>query len=268
MFNNDISNVINAKGRVPYFHKDFPLILFWSHKSGCTSLLSWFFYQINLLGTTLKDSSDFMDLHNYEFTTYKADPTYQSQLITALQHKQKDTFKLVRNPYKRAVSSFIFYIPFLGIQNPIWNPMRKFLYNNENSHKGFSFKQFLYYLQHCKKNNLPVDPHFDQQYILGEEQFVTNYIYLEDFQSTIQALETKYNLKKSPLSSLVKFSHHQTHNMTYSGYYAETDITDPKFPKLPTYESFYDTETKELVKSIFHQDFKMYNYSTNYNLSL
>ena len=45
------------------------------------------------------------------------------------------------------------------------------------------------------KNNLPVDPHFDQQYILGEEQFVTNYIYLEDFQSTIQALETKYNLK-------------------------------------------------------------------------
>lgn len=56
--------------------------------------------------------------------------------------------------------------------------------------------------------------------------------------------------------------------MTYSGYYAKTDIINPKIPKFPTYKSFYDKETKELVKSIFHQDFKVYNYSTDYNLSL
>ncbi|HFJ9467067.1 TPA: RNA methyltransferase, partial [Bacillus cereus] len=40
-----ISNIINY-GRVPHFNPNFPLILFWSQKSGCTSLAHWFFYQI------------------------------------------------------------------------------------------------------------------------------------------------------------------------------------------------------------------------------
>lgn len=30
--------------RTPLFHEDFPLILLWSEKSGCTTLLKWFFY--------------------------------------------------------------------------------------------------------------------------------------------------------------------------------------------------------------------------------
>ncbi len=40
-----------------------------------------------------------------------------------------------------------------------------------------------------------VDPHFTQQYIQGEEEFVTNYIHLENFNTGISKLEEVYKLK-------------------------------------------------------------------------
>ncbi|MBG0968033.1 sulfotransferase family 2 domain-containing protein [Bacillus sp. SRB3LM] len=257
MSNSNASNIIVAQGRIPHFQKDFPLILFWSQKSGCTSFAHWFFYQINELKTAFKYHSF---IHNYEI--YKAAPSYQSELIKALQTNQKKTYKLVRNPYYRAVSSFVAQIDPLGYQLPQWKPIKQFLYKNENSVKGFSFKQYLYYIQHIKKQQAYLDPHIDQQYIPGEEQFITSYIYLEKFDMTIRALEMKYNLKKSPLHILTKSWHHQSEKMSHKGNYADVDITDPLFPRLPTYKSFYDNECLQLVHCIFHQDFKMYKYSS------
>ena len=47
MNNEDIKRIINHESRFPHFHPDFPLLLFWSPKSGCTSLANWFFFQID-----------------------------------------------------------------------------------------------------------------------------------------------------------------------------------------------------------------------------
>ena len=41
-----LNHVILHKDRIPHFHKDFPLILFWSHRSGCTTLANWFFFKL------------------------------------------------------------------------------------------------------------------------------------------------------------------------------------------------------------------------------
>ncbi|ANS51775.1 hypothetical protein BT246_64830 (plasmid) [Bacillus thuringiensis] len=71
---------------------------------------------------------------------------------------------------------------------------------------------------------------------------------------TIRALEMKYNLTKS--------WHHQSDKRSHEGNYADVDITDPLFPRLPTYKSFYANECLQLVHCIFHQDFKMYKYSS------
>lgn len=77
---------------------------------------------------------------------------------------------------------------------------------------------------------------------------------------TICAIEMKYKLKKSPITILTKSWHHQSDKMAHEGNYADVDITDPLFPRLPTYKSFYDNECLGLVYSIFHQDFKIYKY--------
>ncbi|WJX08370.1 hypothetical protein [Bacillus cereus] len=98
-------------------------------------------------------------------------------MIRALKDKDKNAYKLFRNLYKRVEIAFLFFIPFFEIQHPHCGPIKKYLYNNENSPKGFSFKQSLYYLQDSKKHDIAVNPYYAQQYIT-EEEFVTNYIYI------------------------------------------------------------------------------------------
>ena len=51
--------------------------------------------------------------------------------------------------------------------------------------------------------------------------------------------------------------------MIYKGDFSEGDITDPLFPRHPTFESFYDTECIQLVQTIFQNDFDTYKYSKN-----
>lgn len=98
-----LNHVILHKDRIPHFHKDFPLILFWSHRSGCTTLANWFFFQIGLFPEA-KKYHDF--IHYYEFWVYKNNTNYIPELQNGLLTAKKDVCKLVRNPYTRAVSSF------------------------------------------------------------------------------------------------------------------------------------------------------------------
>ncbi|HDP4862838.1 TPA: sulfotransferase family 2 domain-containing protein, partial [Pseudomonas aeruginosa] len=85
------------------------------------------------------------------------------RLGIALRDKQKETFKLVRNPFKRTVSSFVSLIAPPYVKNPEWQPIRKFLYQDENSPKGISYKQFLYYLLAKGAHTDDINPHFTQQ---------------------------------------------------------------------------------------------------------
>lgn len=109
-----------------------------------------------------------------------------------------------------------------------------------------------------------MNPHFTQQYILGEEAYVTNYIYLEDFDQEMQKLGSHFALKSAPISKLSTSWHHQTPAMIYRGNFSEANITDPLFPRYPTFESFYDTECIQLVQTIFQNDFDTYRYSKEY----
>ncbi len=62
------------------------IILFWSHRSGCTSLANWFFFQIGLF-TEAKKYNDF--IHYYEFWVYKNSTNYIQQLQNSLLEAKK-----------------------------------------------------------------------------------------------------------------------------------------------------------------------------------
>ena len=94
-----------------------------------------------------------------------------------------------------------------------------------------------------------------------KKNFIQCYIPLEDFNTQITKLEHTYDLIKSPLALLTNSDHHRAHKMIYAGSYAELSITDTDFPRFPTYESFYDKETMDLVTEIYAQDFEMYPYT-------
>lgn len=90
--------------------------------------------------------------------------------------------------------------------------------------------------------------------------FVISLFHLKSFSTEIAHLEQTYQLKTSPLHILTKSWHHQKDRAIFRGDFADADITDPLFPRLPTYDSFYDHETIQLVQDIFNKDFSTYNY--------
>lgn len=251
-----ITNIIKYR-RVPHFNANFPLVLFWSQKSGCTSFAHWFFYQIKLFKQAIKYDPC---IHHYENEVYKNSSDYFIDLAAALYAKKKDTYKLVRNPYTRAVSSFLSLIAPPYIENPAWKPIRSFYYGNDICKKPISFKIFLYYLKAKMTDLEQVDPHLIQQYVQGEEEFVTKYIYLENFSTEIVSLEQIYQLTTSPLHILTKLRNHQKDMPISKGNFVDADITDPLFPSFTTYNSFYDYETIQLVQYIFNKDFTTYKY--------
>lgn len=67
---------------------------------------------------------------------------YITKLSRELLKGEKDTLKLVRNPYKRAVSSFVSLIAPPGIDNPEWRPIRKFICNDVHAKRKYHLNIF------------------------------------------------------------------------------------------------------------------------------
>lgn len=220
-----LNHVILHKDRIPHFHKDFPLILFWSHRSGCTTLANWFFFQIGLFPEA-KKYHDF--IHYYEFWVYKNNTNYIPELQNGLLTAKKMFVNLYGIPIQgRSAPLLLADNPYAS---PQWESIRHCFYNDKYSNQGISFKQFLYYVQAFGSNSLAIDIHFSQQYVPGEENFIQYYIPLEDFNTQITKIEHTYDLTKSNLALLINSDHHRAHKMLYTGSYAELSITDASFP--------------------------------------
>lgn len=245
--------------RIPHYHKRFPLILFWSQKSGCTSLAKWFFFQIG----KLEEATQYHPwIHNYEFEIYKKQRNYKREVIRGILGSRKAAYKLVRNPYHRAVSSFLVLSGNGPVAQREWGKIREFFYKDKNIKKGISFKQFLYYVLEVGSDIRGMDGHFSQQYVDGEEDFITDYLYLEKFIEMISIVEKKYGLVKSPLASIIESDHHFSPSMVPMDDFSDTIITEGFFSDgtFPHYRSFYNDETKSLIEQVFKKDFEVYDY--------
>lgn len=239
----------HTKFKQPLYHKEFPLILFWSPKSGCTSLVKWFFFQNGLLEKAIKYDPW---IHKYRNKVYQKQMNYTGNLIRGILSAKKDTIKLVRNPYKRAISTFLHVLSYNNLIDEI----------GVDVNKGLSFKQYLYKIRRIGVNINSINPHIAQQYIGNEEYYIRNYIFLEEFNDAIRKIEENYKLLKSPYSEITTSFHHNTDKMTVIGEHAETVLTKQRLgSNLPTYKSFYDKETKDLVFYLYEKDFKKYGYN-------
>lgn len=237
---------------LPLFHKDFPIIFFWNPKCGCTSLIKWFYFQIGILEEANKYSQW---VHTYRENVYERQPNYKLDLKNELLNLKKVTCKVTRNPYKRAVSSYIATLAMPEIMRQIAPDVTQ----------GFSFRQFLYRLEKIGVEREIVNSHVAQQYIAGEEHFINNYINLENLNSELRNIERKYNLLPSPLDVITQSHHHVAHkmnrNQTVKELVADVNLfSSIRSSKLPPYQNFYDAETKKLVFELYEQDFIMLGY--------
>lgn len=84
--NEKVKKIIEYGARAPHFHPNFPLILFWSQKSGCTSFANWFFSQIGLYEIAMQYNPS---IHNYEYDIYKSKAGYIMKLSRELLRRKK-----------------------------------------------------------------------------------------------------------------------------------------------------------------------------------
>lgn len=255
--------------RVPLYNEKLPFILLWSQKAGCTNLTKWFFYQIGLYDEALEYHPS---IHVYKAGQFFKQDHYLDEIREQLENSQIDVIKLVRNPYKRAVSSFLTFSSYCFSSKPKnmlmyqdWLKVYDLFYNSKPPYKGMSFKQFLFFLDTTGSSVAHVDGHIAQQYMEGEEKLNLNYIKVENFFEDINNLEVNYQLKKTPHSLISKQKNHHSSNMSLHGDYSNITITSNILfsKKLPTYESFFDLENLELCEKIFKQDIQRYNYQSN-----
>jgi hypothetical protein len=239
---------------LPLYEKEFPLILFWSPKSGCTSLTKWFFFQIGLLQKAIDyDPSSF---HQYRGGVYQTQENYKLEIADQLLGDKKDVYKLVRNPYNRAVSSFL-----ATLKNEQLIKQVAPCYHN-----GISFKQFLYQVKNIGVTRDLIDAHIAQQYVEEEELIIQNYVHLEHFRTGIREIEKKYNLLKSPILNIINSPHHMAPKMINKGEQTFADVNmslETLNKPLPIYKNFYDEETRDLVREMFKKDFEKYGYNQN-----
>lgn len=242
----------------PLYKKEFPLLFFWSPKSGCTTLIKWFFFQIGILQTAIGYNPW---IHFYREEVYEKQENHKLEIIKQLldNKNKKYVYKLVRNPYNRAVSSFFALFANEHIRNQI------FPYG---IHNGVSFKQFLYQVKNIGVKKGLIDIHIAQQYVEEEELFIQNYVQLEQFSAEIRNIEKKYNLLESPIQNIIKSHHHRAQQMTdmdkqtFAEVNMSMKILSGPLP-LPHYKNFYDDETRDIVRELFIKDFKKYGYNQN-----
>ncbi|UOQ84881.1 sulfotransferase family 2 domain-containing protein [Gracilibacillus salinarum] len=213
-------------------------------------MIKWYFYHIGLLQTAL-DYDPWV--HKYRENQFYKQQDYKEKVRKDLLKGEKEVYKLVRDPYKRAVSSFLSMIGNDQICQSVFPEVST----------GISFKQFLYRVKQIGISNDKIDHHIAEQYIDGEEHFIDRYIKLEEFNQQITLIEKQFNLTASPLSEITRSPHHikQITKETKGIHFSDVPITIKDFNNIPKYDQFYDEEAKQLVASLYAKDFQTFGYT-------
>ena len=166
--------------------------------------------------------------------------------------------KLVRNPFSRAVSSYLMAIR-AGYENAA---MANFLNRPVDNSRGFSFKEFLDYLGSIDRRCCNI--HHRLQVHPAEEAGLVcphTIIHLEDSFKETAACEVQLGL---PPSELTRFrtSGHNTSRRNWTEFWGEVPLFRHLGNKiLPDTANFYSEELAAKVVQLFFEDFSRYGYS-------
>ena len=249
----------------PLFHKDFPIVLYWSPKSGCTAATKWFFHQLGLLEEALEYH---FWVHNYKSQVFFEAKNYNNNLIKKILNPRTIVVKIVRNPFSRIVSSYLAINDRGGKSQKSWHRRERrkifeFLQTEDKDENSFTFRDFVAYLRASRSREM----HLASQIHPSEKQRYVNIdilIKVENLREGLLELERKFSLKETNFDKLFKSGHH----VNYKDNSKEL-CCDKVFPFLrpadypvPSYQNFYDEELMKTVSEIYAEEFKRYGYST------
>ncbi len=243
----------------PLFSSSHRLAVFFSAKAGCTFAVKWYLSQVGLLDDALNYSPW---IHDFRREVLYQSPDYESSLYTILNPEFR-IIKFVREPYSRASSSYIHAVKY-GYEN---ERISNFLGREVNAKKGFSFEEFVTYLESIDLRRC--DPHHRLQVHFAEEENIVNLNFIVKVENSLEKLpkiEQSLGLKSIHLTKLKQSVHHTQRSekeMAYIGdrILSSFQISQEKLTIPPT-KCFYNDSISKKIQQLYDLDFKFYNYSS------
>ena len=255
-------NILKAQPRI-LINADKKLVVFWSAKAGSTFILKWFLFHAGLLEQAKKHSSW---IHDYRQTLYHSEK-YLKTLNQPLEGWRKfRSLKLVRNPFSRAVSSYIhcLYMIKINIESAILLMTRN---RSEKLKEKYSFAEFVERLEEV--DIMKCNMHWRSQIHKAEigKNFKLNFLVkLENAHNRLPKVENRLNLKPSNLSNFSKSIHHnQVKEGSSFEFIGNTPFDDSVRLDTPNYKGFYNKTLKQKIVKIYLKDFDQYHYKKFYN---
>ncbi len=258
---------INPGFPTPLVNKKHQIAIFFSAKGGCTFLAKWFFLQIGHFDNA-KLGEDFMlnhnYVHNYRRNKYYPSDEFKKAKAHFLSTRGKDylKIKLIRNPFERAVSSYIHFLYHLSLKKKHINT--EFGISLDDS--AYSFEQFLTMLQGL--NITKCNNHWCIQYQRAEEYFnMDEIIPLRDATGELRRIETKYQLQRTDdFSQMIRSNHHAQNKSMKHEFCGDTKFTYAIQQNRPPSKYFYNKRLEALVVKIYQKDFEKYDFQPFYNV--
>lgn len=209
--------------------RDKKIIMDFTPKAGCTVAVKMFIDHMGLLDDVRKKGYNW--IHDYRAGVFY--PKFGKVHLTDWCNPEIFKFKVVRNPYTRAVSSYFKYL-------------EKF--------QDVSFYEFIeIFLQ--KQGLAACDPHYQMQ-SLQTDEYLNKVVKLENFEEEIQKINELLNTNFK--TNYTSFHHHE--KLPPSHFIGMEKRRNSKV--IPAYKDFYNEEIKNIIYNLYKRDFISYNYSS------
>jgi len=236
----------------PLISSQSKLAIFWSAKSASSFILKWFLSHEGLLNEA---NAHHHFTHKYRMDVFIHSEKYKNAVSDFINQKGKSYYKIkvVRNPFKRAVSSYIHYLVGVNREDV---PMVK-AFHGKSFGKEISFSAFLELLSSIDiaKSN----PHWKLQFDHGKPPFDFDDILLvKDLRLKLDEIEGALNLKTIDDLSLFQVSkHHSVKSDDHSNEFIGERLFDHMIRGArPRYRQFFNDALFEKVEDIYQRDFK------------
>lgn len=246
---------------LPRVADGFPLVLCWSPKAGCTTILRWFLFHT---GRLAESDDAFRRPHFFWQQQLDRQPGYEAMCRAALTDGRRPVVKVVRDPATRAVSSY-----FQALRSASWNDpgpwesiQRWKVAAGIGGPEGLSLEQMLLYVLSPRIEGEWIDGHCAEQWNQAHDRHVTDFVRMEELTDALRRLELRFGLAPSPLDRLSRSPHH--HRITPDHGWP----TDPaRFVApadairrlgVPPAEPFLDEHTRALIRTAYRRDYIAY----------
>lgn len=250
-----------APDSAPPLHRaGFPVVVCWSAKAGCTTVLKWFLHHTGLLDAALARHAW---PHRYRAHVLMHPLAgYVAACMEALRSGDAEVIKVVRDPGLRAVSSYLHFVRMAP--GTTWNPgVREWKQSvGLGRQPGLAFEQFLHFVIDSQECGRPLDVHFQPQCLPTWDAFVDHVIPLERLADELAAVEDRHGLPRADLRRFADSTHHNPSDLghRWPGDVARFAATADDLARLgtPPAEAFLDDRTAELVRIAYACDYQAY----------